>query len=152
GSLSQRALQDREVLVLDGFQIGLHLAGPKIGGGFSDGPVLGREVLGSKHVRWSVQQERASEGSGHVEGNTSGPLNRAAMLEFMKCLPVLLSMVPLGAALLWGQAADPVVLTVGSEKITQSMFQEIISSLPPQQQAQLNTPEARRSLAEQVAE
>jgi peptidyl-prolyl cis-trans isomerase C len=58
---------------------------------------------------------------------------------------------------LWGQqaapeAADPVVLTVGSEKITQSMFQEIISSLPAQQQAQLTTPEARRSLAEQVAE
>jgi peptidyl-prolyl cis-trans isomerase C len=44
------------------------------------------------------------------------------------------------------------VLTVGSEKITQSMFQEIISSLPAQQQAQLTTPEARRSLAEQVAE
>ena len=49
-------------------------------------------------------------------------------------------------------AADPVVLTVGSEKITQSMFQEIIASLPAQQQAQLATPEARRSLAEQVAE
>ena len=44
------------------------------------------------------------------------------------------------------------VLTVGSEQITQSMFQEIISSLPAQQQAQLATPEARKSLAEQVAE
>ena len=44
------------------------------------------------------------------------------------------------------------VLTVGSEKITQSEFQEIISSLPAQQQAQLTTPEARRSLAEQLAE
>ncbi|MCU1336143.1 MAG: PpiC-type peptidyl-prolyl cis-trans isomerase [Bryobacterales bacterium] len=76
------------------------------------------------------------------------------MLEFMKFLPFLLS-----AVALWGQqaapataAADPVVLTVGSEKITRSMFQEIISSLPAQQQAQLQTPEARRSLAEQVAE
>ena len=73
------------------------------------------------------------------------------MLEFMKSLPFLLS-----ALALWGQqaapAADPVVLTVGSEKITQSEFQEIISSLPAQQQTQLTTPEARRSLAEQLAE
>lgn len=80
------------------------------------------------------------------------------MLEFMKSLPILLGVVILSAPL-WGQQAapavadaDPVVLTVGSEKITQSMFQEIISSLPAQQQAQLTTPEARRSLAEQVAE
>jgi peptidyl-prolyl cis-trans isomerase C len=66
----------------------------------------------------------------------------------------------LGAVSLWGQqaapsngaAADPVVLTIGSEKITKSMFQEIIASLPAQQQAQLQTPEARKSLAEQVAE
>jgi len=77
------------------------------------------------------------------------------MLEFMKSLSFLLAAVSL-----WGQQtapangadADPVVLTVGSEKITQSMFQEIISSLPAQQQAQLTSPEARRSLAEQVAE
>ncbi len=76
------------------------------------------------------------------------------MLEFMKSLPFLLGSVFLSAASLWGQATapDPVVLTVGSEKITQSMFQEIISSLPAQQQAQLTSPEARRSLAEQVAE
>jgi peptidyl-prolyl cis-trans isomerase C len=87
------------------------------------------------------------------------------MLEFMKSLPFLLSMVllstvSLSVVSLWGQqatpanggAADPVVLTVGSEKITQSMFQEIIASLPAQQQAQLATPAARRSLAEQVAE
>jgi peptidyl-prolyl cis-trans isomerase C len=66
----------------------------------------------------------------------------------------------LGAVSLWGQqaapangaAADPVVLTIGSEKITKSMFEEIISSLPAQQQAQLQTPQARKSLAEQVAE
>lgn len=83
------------------------------------------------------------------------PTNRAAMLEFMKSLPFLLGMVVVSVSL-WGQQAapdaDPVVLTVGSEKITQSMFQEIISSLPAQQQAQLTTPEARKSLAEQVAE
>src|SRR5260370_11555304 len=62
----------------------------------------------------------------------------------------------LGAVSLWGQqaapsngaAADPVVLTIGSEKITKSVFQEIIASLPAQQQAQPHTPEARESLAE----
>jgi peptidyl-prolyl cis-trans isomerase C len=77
------------------------------------------------------------------------------MLEFMKSLPFLLGSVLLSVGSVWGQqtaAADPVVLTVGSEKITQSEFQEIINSLPAQQQAQLATPEARRSLAEQVAE
>jgi peptidyl-prolyl cis-trans isomerase C len=77
------------------------------------------------------------------------------MLEFMKSLPFLLGSLVLSVGSLWGQAAvaaDPVVLTVGSEKITQSMFQEIISSLPAQQQAQLTSPEARRGLAEQVAE
>lgn len=69
-------------------------------------------------------------------------------------------MVVLSVVSLWGQpatpavaaTADPVVLTIGSEKITQSMFQEIIASLPAQQQAQLATPAARRSLAEQLAE
>ncbi|MGH9648040.1 MAG: peptidylprolyl isomerase [Bryobacteraceae bacterium] len=77
----------------------------------------------------------------------------------MKSLPFLLGTLALNLGSLWGQqaapangAADPVVLTVGSEKITQSEFQEIISSLPAQQQAQLTTPEARRSLAAQLAE
>ncbi len=75
------------------------------------------------------------------------------MLEFMKSVPFLLML----AVSLYGQQAapadaDPVVLTVGTEKITRSMFQEIIASLPAQQQAQLATPEARKSLAEQVAE
>jgi len=76
------------------------------------------------------------------------------MLECMKSLPFLLGALSLWGLSLWGQtaASDPVVLTVGSEKITRSMFQEIISSLPAQQQAQLATPEARKSLAEQVAE
>jgi peptidyl-prolyl cis-trans isomerase C len=48
--------------------------------------------------------------------------------------------------------ADPVVLTVGSEKITQSMFEQIIETFNEQQRAQLQTPEARRRLAEQIAE
>lgn len=54
---------------------------------------------------------------------------------------------------LWAQApADPVVLTVGTEKITRSMFEQIIGTLNEQQRAQLETPAARRSLAEQIAE
>lgn len=56
----------------------------------------------------------------------------------------------------WAQVApadpDPVVLTVGAEKITRSMFELIMGTLSEQQRAQLQTPEARRSLAEQVAE
>lgn len=58
------------------------------------------------------------------------------------------------AAVTWAQApaADPVVLTVGTEKITQSTFEAIIAGLNEQQRAQLQNPEARRSLAEQIAE
>jgi peptidyl-prolyl cis-trans isomerase C len=75
----------------------------------------------------------------------------------MKSLAFLLSTAAVSVVSLWGQAAapanaDPVVLTVGSDKITQSMFQEIIESLPAQQQSQLTTPAARRALAEQLAE
>lgn len=49
-------------------------------------------------------------------------------------------------------AADPVVLTVGSEQVTQSAFEQIIATLSEQQRAALQTPEARRRLAEQIAE
>ncbi len=54
----------------------------------------------------------------------------------------------------WAQApgADPVVITVGSEKITKSMFENIIGTLSDQQKQQLQTPEAKRALAEQIAE
>jgi peptidyl-prolyl cis-trans isomerase C len=55
-------------------------------------------------------------------------------------------------ALAQAPAADPVVLTVGTEKITKSTFELIIASLNEQQRAQLQSPEARRSLAEQIAE
>jgi peptidyl-prolyl cis-trans isomerase C len=64
------------------------------------------------------------------------------------------------AALAWGQepatrpaaADDPVVLTVGSEKITKSQFEAMVATLPPQQRAQITTPEQRRKVAEQLAE
>ncbi|MEO8098854.1 MAG: peptidylprolyl isomerase [Acidobacteriota bacterium] len=67
----------------------------------------------------------------------------------MKTLLLLLT-----ALVAFGQApaADPVVMTVGTEKITRSMFEQIIGTLNEQQKAALQTPEARRSLAEQIAE
>src|SRR5438477_7199577 len=60
------------------------------------------------------------------------------------------------AALAWSQAApasaDPVVLTIGSEKITQSQFERIVETLPEQQRGSVQSPEGRRQLAERLAE
>lgn len=66
----------------------------------------------------------------------------------------LMLFLTIAAAAAWAQApaADPVVLTVGTEKITQSTFEAIIAGLNEQQRVQLQNPEARRSLAEQIAE
>src|SRR5215471_2545778 len=66
----------------------------------------------------------------------------------------------LAAVLAWSQAppappasaADPVVLTVGAEKITRSQFEAMVATLPAQQRAQITTPEARRKVAEQLSE
>ncbi len=63
----------------------------------------------------------------------------------------------LGAVYAWGQQqtpppADPVVLTIGQEKITKSEFEQIMSTLPEQQRAQLQSPAGRRKLAEQIAD
>src|SRR5437868_8884161 len=53
-------------------------------------------------------------------------------------------------------AGDPIVLTVGTEKITKSqfeqIFQQIVSQMPPERQAAAKDPQARRQLAEQLAE
>jgi peptidyl-prolyl cis-trans isomerase C len=59
------------------------------------------------------------------------------------------------AAVAWSQAAvsaDPVVLTVGSEKITKSQFERIIETLPEQQRSGANSEQGRRQLAERIAE
>jgi peptidyl-prolyl cis-trans isomerase C len=48
--------------------------------------------------------------------------------------------------------ADPVILTVGDEKITKSQFEQIMSTLPDQQRAQLAAPGGKRKLAESLAE
>lgn len=64
----------------------------------------------------------------------------------------------LGAMYAWGQqqtpppAADPVVITIGQEKITKSQFEQIMTTLPEQQRAQLQSPAGRRKLAEQLAD
>ena len=73
------------------------------------------------------------------------------MLGCMKKLALLLA-----AASAWGQqtpaAADPVVLTIGDQKMTQSQFERIVSTLPEQAQAQAKSPEGRRQLADQLVE
>lgn len=61
-------------------------------------------------------------------------------------------------ALAWTQQApptapaDPVVITVGNEKITKSQFEQILAGLPAQAQTQAQTPDGRRQLATQLAE
>src|SRR5690348_13645922 len=67
-------------------------------------------------------------------------------------------LLSLSLAAAWAQqappaaSADPVVLTVGNEKITKSQFEELIAGLPAQAQAQAKTPAGRKQLAEQLAE
>lgn len=50
-------------------------------------------------------------------------------------------------------AGDPVVLTIGTEKITQSEFERIMEqAIPPEQRSASQTPAGRRAIAEQLAE
>jgi peptidyl-prolyl cis-trans isomerase C len=73
----------------------------------------------------------------------------------MKCFILLL-----GAGFAFGQAsqpsmltnADPVVITVGDQKITKSQFERVLSTLNDQQRAQLQSPAAKKKLAENFAE
>lgn len=87
------------------------------------------------------------------------------------------SFLLLGAALAWGQqpsqqtpkplspalapprplapsmvAPDATVLTVGDDKITKAQFDLILSTLTPQQQAQVQTPKGRREIADKLVE
>jgi len=45
-----------------------------------------------------------------------------------------------------------VVLTIGTEKLTQSQFEQILATLPAQSKATAQTPAGRRQLAEQLSE
>ena|SRR5579871_62277 len=73
----------------------------------------------------------------------------------MKNLLLLLT-----ATLAWGQsilrppaaATDPVVLTVGTEKLTQAEFERILATLPAQQRAAVDKPGGKHQMAEQLAE
>ena len=49
-------------------------------------------------------------------------------------------------------SADTVVMTIGEHKITKAEFEKIISTLSEQQRAQLQTPAAKKRLAESLAE
>jgi peptidyl-prolyl cis-trans isomerase C len=53
-------------------------------------------------------------------------------------------------------SADPIVLTVGAEKITKSQFEEIfaaiVEQMPAERRAAAQAPQAKRQLAEQLAE
>lgn len=74
------------------------------------------------------------------------------------------ALIWLGAVPAWSQqaaapatpGADPVVLTVGNEKVTKSEFEELYNevtkSMQPEQRARLQGPEGKRQLAEQLAE
>ena len=53
-------------------------------------------------------------------------------------------------------AADTVVLTIGTEKITKAefeqIFQQVVSQMPPERRGSADSPQAKRQLAEQLAE
>jgi peptidyl-prolyl cis-trans isomerase C len=77
------------------------------------------------------------------------------------CYPDLMKrcILLLAAGLAWGQQQpppaatdDPVVLTVGNEKITQSQFEAIVGTLPAQQRNTITGPEQRRQVAQQLVE
>jgi peptidyl-prolyl cis-trans isomerase C len=81
----------------------------------------------------------------------------------MRISPFLLGL-PVVTMLCWGQGKpntpaapaaagdDPVVLTVGTEKITKSQFERLVDALPDQQKAAVSTPDGKRRLAEQYGE
>jgi parvulin-like peptidyl-prolyl isomerase len=47
---------------------------------------------------------------------------------------------------------EPVVLTIGDDRITKSQFEEIVAALPEQFKKQVATPEGKREFAKQYAE
>jgi peptidyl-prolyl cis-trans isomerase C len=66
-----------------------------------------------------------------------------------------ITLLLLVAAIAWAQAPpppDPVVITIGNEKVTKSQFEQIVASLPDQQRAAVASPQGRKALAEQLAE
>ena len=70
----------------------------------------------------------------------------------MKYLFVLLAVLTFGQETKPAVADDAVVLTVGSQKITKKQFEELLSTVPPQQRAAMSTPAGRKKLAENISE
>src|ERR1700674_4330687 len=48
--------------------------------------------------------------------------------------------------------ADPVVITIGDERVTKSEFERLLASLPEQARAQAQSPAGKKKIAQQVAE
>jgi peptidyl-prolyl cis-trans isomerase C len=48
--------------------------------------------------------------------------------------------------------ADPVVLSVGAQKMTKSEFEQLLNVMPPNMKAQAATPQGRRGIAQQLVE
>src|SRR5512143_1481376 len=63
---------------------------------------------------------------------------------------------PAASAATASAPADPVVLTIGTEKITKSQFEQIfaqiVEQMPAERRAAAQAPQAKRQLAEQLAE
>jgi len=63
---------------------------------------------------------------------------------------------PAAAAPAAASAADPVVLTIGTERITRTQFEQIfaqiVEQMPAERRAAAQAPQAKRQLAEQLAE
>src|SRR5271165_6107102 len=51
-----------------------------------------------------------------------------------------------------GPSQDAVVLTIGTQTITQSQFEQILATLPAQSKATAQTPAGKRQLADQLSE
>src|SRR6185312_15327381 len=70
--------------------------------------------------------------------------------------PAAAAATPAAAAAPAATSADPVVLTIGTEKITRSQFEQIfaqiVESMPAERRAAAQAPQAKRQLAEQLAE
>jgi peptidyl-prolyl cis-trans isomerase C len=70
----------------------------------------------------------------------------------MKYLFVLMAAFAFAQETKPSPAADPVVLTVGTQKITKSQFEQILATVPAQQRAAMSTPAGRKKLAENISE
>lgn len=85
-----------------------------------------------------------------------GPLFAQPQTAAPKAAPAAAPAKPPAAAAPASASANPVVLTVGTEKITKAEFEQIFESvtaqMPPERRAAAQSPDAKRQMAEQLAE